>query len=118
MLKSDYVFEPLFFKELTSDRPTFSFLALHKTERFNDLSVRSFDVRYNPLLDELKKKFSVYDFVPDLLRTEKKFSDTEADQIIRENINVAIDFYRRFVKRIRLMMEHSTDYDLISFMGP
>ena len=73
---------------------------------------------YNPLLDELKKKFSVYDFVPDLLRTEKKFSDTEADQIIRENINVAIDFYRRFVKRIRLMMEHSADYNLISFMGP
>ncbi len=73
---------------------------------------------YNPLLDELKKKFSVYDFVPDLLRSEKKFSDTDKDRIIRDNIDVATDFYHRFVKRIRLMMEHSTDYDLISFMGP
>lgn len=73
---------------------------------------------YNPLLDELKKKFSVYDFAPDLLGTGKKLSNQETDKIIRDNINVAADFYYRFVKRIRLMMEHSTDYDLISFMGP
>ncbi len=38
--------------------------------------------------------------------------------IIRNNIYVATDFYRRFVWRIKAMMKNAPDYDLISFMGP
>ena len=67
----------------------------------------------NPLLDELKSRFKYSSFGGDGFVSEK-----EEKRFVRENIGVAIDFYERFVRRMRRMMKEAEDGDFISFMGP
>ncbi len=72
----------------------------------------------NPKLDDLKKHFSIYTFEPDLLYERKKLGKKKEAEIIKNNIYIAIEFYERFVHRMRTMMDNAKDYNLISFMGP
>ncbi|WP_426349762.1 hypothetical protein ACPWSR_00630 [Alloiococcus sp. CFN-8] len=70
---------------------------------------------HNPKLETLKKYYRAYSFVQDYFHTKGLPSH---DQIIRDNINVAISFYERFCRRMEAMMEYAPEYELISFMGP
>ena len=72
----------------------------------------------DPSLDELKENFEWFDFVFDDDKRNRKPSEAEADDIIRDNIGILTDFYRRFVRRIRIMMQRAPEYKWISFMGP
>lgn len=72
----------------------------------------------NPELDELKKRFSYYTFDTDENKYKKKFSARKEKETIRNNINLAVDFYDRFILRMKSMMKYAPDYNLISFMGP
>ena len=71
----------------------------------------------NPALTDLKNGFHPYTFDPDENRYQKKLTDEE-EHLIRDNIGIALDFYERFVGRMRKMMRAADDYELISFMGP
>ena len=66
-------------------------------------------------LEPYKKSFSAYKFTNDY---EWNSTQEEKEKIIHDNIHVAIDFYNRFVCRMEQMMEASSDYEMISFMGP
>lgn len=90
-------------------------IMLQDIEECIDLLEHEFD---DPYLVGVKERFKWNYFDPDGDNWNKRPSDIEAETIIRNNIHVATDFYRRFVWRIRAMMESSPDYDLISFMGP
>ena len=48
----------------------------------------------------------------ELAKVKERFGQ---DGLTAEEI---VDFYRRFVRRIRAMMEYAPEYELISFMGP
>ena len=69
------------------------------------------------LLDELKKGFHASSFDRDYyyIAAENRLPDAV---IIETNRHVAVDFYRRFAKRVRSMMEHAPQYELICFTGP
>lgn len=69
----------------------------------------------NPVLAPYKKGFSAYKFVDTF---DWYTPAEEKEEIIRYNIHIAIDFYRRFIWRMEQMMEASPDYAMISFMGP
>jgi len=73
----------------------------------------------NAALSEIKSRFSV------TYLTDLKYHDSDnqnngenREKIIRENIELVLDFYERFCRRLELMMEYSPQYNLISFMGP
>ncbi len=68
----------------------------------------------NPSLDEVKKRFSIYYMCSD----DSEDWQTGNKQAIRQHIGVVIDFYRRFVSRLSLMMENNPEAFLISVMGP
>ena len=53
-----------------------------------------------------------------MIYNEAEKSSQHRDEVIWKNIELVIDFYERFCRRIELMMEHSPEYDFISFMGP
>lgn len=72
----------------------------------------------NVELDGLKAKFHYYPFSPVRIPLDRRLTEEEEQAIIRDNIHVATEFYDRFVSRMRGMMQHATDYNLISFMGP
>ena len=72
----------------------------------------------NPVLADIKKRFHPFTFDPDENRYQKKLTDFEKEQLIRNNIHIDTDFYDRFVRRMRQMMENADNYELISFMGP
>ena len=72
----------------------------------------------HPALANLKKGFHPYTFDPDENRYQKRLTDEEKEHLIRDNIGLALDFYERFVWRMRKMMQAADDYELISFMGP
>lgn len=88
---------------------------LDDIERCAGLLKTDFD---NPALTALKEGFHPYTFDPDENRYRKKLTDQEKEQLIRDNIGLALDFYERFVWRMRKMMKAAEDYELISFMGP
>lgn len=69
----------------------------------------------NPVLDELKEKFypSQFDSEYYYYRNPPKKED-----VIRENIYVAIEFYERFCNRMESMMDNAPQFNLISFIGP
>ena len=90
-------------------------IMLQDIEECADLLEHEFDDSY---LAGLKERYKWQDFDPADGNWSKRLSDKEAEAIIRKNIYIATDFYRRFVRRIRAMMENSPDYDFISFMGP
>lgn len=68
----------------------------------------------NPLLDNLKERFSIYYMCP----CDSDDYKLGNDQAIRSHVAVVIDFYRRFVNRLTLMMENNPETFLISIMGP
>lgn len=72
----------------------------------------------NPALTDFKKGFHSVTFDPDENRYQKRLTDEEEEHLIRDNIGIALDFYDRFVRRMRKMMQAADDYELISFMGP
>lgn len=75
----------------------------------------------NPELNELIDKFSVYYFIPYEIH-EIAFQEdwcTTTDRIaIRDNLSIALDFYARFVSRVRKLMERNPDCECICFSGP
>lgn len=83
-------------------------------ERCADMLQRDYD---NPLLDELKNDFPAPCFDEDYFYTAKEKRPPD-NVIIEKNRRVAVDFYRRFARRMRSMMEHAPQYELICFTGP
>ena len=84
-------------------------------ERVSTLLQTNFE---DPILTDIKKGFRWTTFDPDENRYMKKLTEAQKKQVIRDNIGIAADFYERFVRRMRQMMEYADDYALISFMGP
>ena len=75
----------------------------------------------NPELKELIDDFSISDFLPDELwglPDQEDWNEEKRREIIRDNLGIAIDFYARFVKRVRKLMERNPDSDCICFSGP
>lgn len=68
----------------------------------------------DPALEEVTKRFSIYYMCPrdDIDYIEGNFEN------IRSHVDVVIDFYKRFAKRILQMLDNNPDADLISIMGP
>ena len=72
-------------------------------------------------LSSLISSFDYWHFLPDEMKKSLAYneqSNEEKRRIIKDNIFLATDFYSRFVARMRSMMEHCPEYNLISFMGP
>ena len=72
---------------------------------------------YNPELDGVKREFSLIfmtndDDVDHVSKTEN------GDQLMRKHVYVVLDFYLRFVNRIRKMMDMSSESDMIAISGP
>lgn len=73
----------------------------------------------NKKLDEIKKRFSPYTFSDDDINTPLvELSNNDKNEIYKENIELVLDFYERFCLRMELMMLHSPQCNLVSFMGP
>lgn len=87
---------------------------LDEIENCARLLAEDFD---NPALEEVKSNFRVCTFYPGDDYYRVRLTSEEEVQIIRDNIHLAVDFYRRFVKRMRQMMQAAPEYTLINFMG-
>ena len=85
---------------------------LSDIKEHSDLLKRDYD---NPKLEGLKKYFHASSFLQDYYHIPNPPPD---DEIIKDNIDVAISFYERFCRRMEAMMDHAPQYELISFMGP
>ena len=75
----------------------------------------------NPELKELIDDFSISHFLPDELwdlSHQEGLNEEKKREIIRDNLGIALDFYARFVKRVRKLMERNPDADCICFTGP
>lgn len=68
----------------------------------------------NPALTDVKKSFSIFYMCPS---DDKDYIEGNSASI-RKHIDVVIDFYKRFAKRILQMLDNNPDTDLISIMGP
>ena len=64
----------------------------------------------DPRLDALKQSFK--------RNISRDISPSEQSRALKEYTLFAADFYERFCRRMRLMMLHAPEFDLISFMGP
>lgn len=71
----------------------------------------------NPALQEVKSKFQASTFYPGDDYYRHRWTAEEEAHLIRDNIHLAVDFYQRFTKRMRQMMEAAPDYDIINFRG-
>ncbi len=74
-----------------------------------------------PRLDEIRKGLrNLPDYMPGYWRRKEKLSAEEADNIVRENREHILVFYKRFVDSLRSMMKagEDADYKLISVCGP
>ena len=69
----------------------------------------------HPGLAEIKKHFHPYTFSG---KMGGALSEEEKNDLFRENIDLAIDFYTRFADRIASMLAEQPDCDVISFAGP
>ncbi len=70
---------------------------------------------YNPELDEVKKEYCL------LYMTNHDDEDHMAkapDAVVKKHIYVVLDFYLRFVNRIRKMMDISPESNMIAISGP
>lgn len=75
----------------------------------------------NPELKELIDDFSISDFLPDELwglPDQEDWNEEKRREIIQDNLGIALDFYARFVKRVRKLMERNPDCECICFSGP
>ena len=87
---------------------------VHDIERYAEMIQDDYE---NPLLAELKKGFHASSFDKDYSYTavENRLPDTV---IIETNRHIAVDFYQRFANRMRSMMQHAPQCELICFTGP
>nr|MCR4819872.1 hypothetical protein [Elusimicrobiales bacterium] len=67
----------------------------------------------NPALDKLKDSIAQGGADPQYPKSKE-----EKLKAIKENVPVAIDFYRRLSARLEDMMKNAPDYEFICFMGP
>ena len=75
----------------------------------------------NPELKELIDGFAISYFLPDELWDlphQEDWNEEKKREIIRNNLGIAIDFYARFVSRVRKLMERNPDCECICFSGP
>lgn len=75
----------------------------------------------NPELKELIDDFSISYFLPNELWDlphQEDWNEEKRREIIRDNLGIAIDFYARFVSRVRKLMERNPDCECICFSGP
>ena len=75
----------------------------------------------NPELKELIDGFAISYFLPDELWDlphQEDWNEEKRREIIRDNLGIALDFYARFVKRVRKLMERNPDCECICFSGP
>lgn len=68
----------------------------------------------NEKLKPIKERFSIY-YMCDQESSEYR---EETPENIEKHKDVVIDFYQRFVKRMRKMMINNSNTDIISIMGP
>ena len=80
---------------------------LDEIEKTADLLRHKFS---DPALKELKKRFCA--------GIRKDTPSAERNKLLKERGLLAADFYKRFCRRMRLMMKAAPEFDLISFMGP
>ena len=75
----------------------------------------------NPELNELIDGFAISYFLPDELWNlphQEDWNEKKRRQIIRDHLGIALDFYARFVSRVRKLMERNPDCECICFSGP
>ena len=75
----------------------------------------------NPELNELIDDFSISYFLPNELWDlphQEDWNEEKRREIIRNNLGIAIDFYARFVSRVRKLIERNPDCECICFTGP
>lgn len=68
----------------------------------------------DPSLADLKKSFSIFYMCP---KDDKDYIEGNSENI-GNHIDVVIDFYNRFTKRILQMLDNNPETDIISIMGP
>lgn len=68
----------------------------------------------NPSLSKIKERYSIYYMCS---RDDIDFVNND-NSAISKHISVVIDFYKRFAKRLTLMMKNNPETTLISIMGP
>jgi hypothetical protein len=111
------------------DNPEFEWYLTHNIYTYDSVTTIISEIREisklfradfdNPKLDVVKKQFSPYMLSNSEIRKSlSELSDNEKNEIYRANIDFVLDFYDRFCLRMELMMKHSPQYNLISFMGP
>ena len=74
-----------------------------------------------PRLNGMRKGFrNLPDYMPEYWHLDKKLTEEKADKVARENKKHILDFYRRFVQKLRDMMAAGkvAGYKLISVCGP
>ena len=71
---------------------------------------------HNQELDGLKKRFSIY-YMCDKNDADYKNGDNSDDALLR-HVDVVIDFYDRFVRRIRHLMRSNKNAEVVSVSGP
>ncbi len=71
----------------------------------------------NPLLDAVKKNYRIFWFVSedDL---DYELRDDLEKEAIKRHIDVAVDFYERFVDRIMSMIIQNNEADIVGVFGP
>ncbi|TCL60578.1 hypothetical protein EDD76_102276 [Kineothrix alysoides] len=67
-------------------------------------------------LNEIKSKFSIFYMVD--VDSDEYVEGKNTSKTIEMHRDVVIDFYNRFIARIKKMMENNPDCDLLSIMGP
>ncbi len=70
---------------------------------------------YNPELNGVKEEYSIL-FMTD--RDDEDHQITSQDSVIKKHIYVVLDFYLRFVNRIRKMIDQNPNADMIATSGP
>ena len=88
---------------------------LEEIERCCELLARGED---DPVLAPLKESASWLSDDPIRHLWDEPLTDEDRAKLMQEELKKALDFYHRFVRRMRGMMERASDYELISFMGP
>ena len=68
----------------------------------------------NPTLDEVKSLWTYYQYTN---KSKDELTAEEVNELRKNAVPVAIDFYERFCKRIENMLK-IPENDIISFAGP
>ena len=82
------------------------------------IAITLFKLDYdNPILDEIKRRISIYKLI-DEDTSYYNLSDEDRERIKKDNVDVIIDFYKRFIERMETMLEMSKNCDMVCFTGP